>query len=481
MTILARRFIFLTLFIACAVVSEAAPQSFASSPPAPRLLIREAALRTPAQVGVPSPRTAGAPLALSIEDAVARGLRENLGALLQEAAVTSAQGNRWTTLSGLLPTISGRLATARQQINLAAFGFSLPGVPRIVGPFNVHDARVSVSQALVDVHALYDARAGAAELRAEQHTLRDARALVGLAVRNLYLQAVTSESRVKAARAQVETARTLLGQATDLKSAGVVAGIEVLRAQVQVRTQEQRAIVAENELQKEKLQLARAIGLSLDQPFRLADTMPYTPVETVPLAAALEQALGARDDYRAATELLRAAESGRKAALGEALPSLQLSADYGSIGRTWGEAQGTFAVVTQLRVPIFDAEHARGRVLEAEALVQRRQAELRDFRARVEYEVRAAFLDLKAAEELLRTAEDAMKLANQELDQTRDRFAAGVTGNIEVVQAQESVATATESYISGLYGYNLAKAALAHAVGTVRDSQDVAGGRPNGN
>ena len=147
------------------------------------------------------------------------------------------------------------------------------------------------------------------------------------------------------------------------------------------------------------------------------------------------------------------------------LPSLHLNADYGVIGRTPADTHSTYAVMTQLRIPLFDAATTRGHVLEAEALVQRRTAELNDFRARVEYEVRAAFLDLRAADEQLQAAQDAMNLATQELEQTRDRFAAGVAGNIEVVQAQETVATATENYISSLYAHNLAKASLAHAIG----------------
>jgi len=456
----------------CLVASSAPAQS--------RLVIREPVLASPQQ-GARSGQGTGDSVPLTLEDAVRRGLRENLSVLLQEAAVTSAEGNRWVKLKGLLPELSGRLAATRQRINLAAFGFSVPGVPPIVGPFNVYDARVSVSQALVDLHALHDARAGAAMLNAEQHTLQDARALVALAVRNLYLQAVASDSRLRAARAQAETARALLTQATDLKNAGVVAGIDVLRAQVQLRTQEQRVIAAENEFEKDKLQIARAIGLSLGQALVLTDTIPYAPVELMPLAAAVERALTAREDYQAADERLKAAESAKKAAHGDLLPSLQVNADYGSLGRTWDTAHSTFAVVTQVRVPLFDAEKVRGRVLEADGLVQRRRAEVSDFRASVEYEVRAAFLDLRFAEEHLRVADETVKLANEELAQSRDRFAAGVASNIEVVQAQEAVASATDSYISGLYGFNLAKASLAHAIGASADSPDVSGGGSNDN
>jgi outer membrane protein TolC len=405
------------------------------------------------------------PMSLTLEDAVARGLRENLMARLGEAEVTSARGERWAALQDLLPMASARVGITRQLINLAAFGFSVPGFPSIVGPFNVHDARLYVSQPVVDLHALYESKSGAADLSAAQLDLRDTRALVSLAVRNLYLQAVADESRMKAAQAQAETARALLTQATDLKTAGVVAGIDVLRAQVQARTQDQRVIVAENEYEKEKLQLARAIGLPLGQPFTLADAMPYAPLQALALEDALKQAMASRDDFKAAEARLQAAEASRQAAVAANLPSVHVSADYGELGRTSADTHSTYSVLAQLRIPLFDAATTRGHVLEADGVLERRRAELNDFRARVEYEVRAAYLDVRAADRQLQAAEDAMNLANQELDQTRDRFAAGVAGNIEVVQAQEAVATATENYISSLYAHNLAKASLAHAIG----------------
>jgi outer membrane protein TolC len=412
-----------------------------------------------------TPGTSQAPISLTLEDAVARGLRENLMARLGESEVTSARGQRWAALQDLLPAASARVGITRQLINLAAFGFSVPGFPSIVGPFNVHDARLYVSQPVVDLHALYESKSGAADLSAAQLDLRDTRALVSLAVRNLYLQAVADESRMKAAQAQAETARALLTQATDLKTAGVVAGIDVLRAQVQARTQDQRVIVAENEYEKEKLQLARAIGLPLGQPFTLADAMPYAPLQTLALEDALKQAMASRDDFKAAEARLQAAEASRQAAVAANLPSVHVSADYGELGRTSADTHSTYSVLAQLRIPLFDAATTRGHVLEADGVLERRRAELNDFRSRVEYEVRAAYLDVRAADRQLQAAEDAMNLANQELDQTRDRFAAGVAGNIEVVQAQEAVATATENYISSLYAHNLAKASLAHAIG----------------
>ena len=415
--------------------------------------------------GVPSTDLSAQPLALTLDDALARGLRQNLSVLVQEATVEAARGGRWRTLSDLLPKLSARIGETRQKTSLAAFGLTLPGLPVTVGPFGVFDARVYVSQALWDTDALYSARAGAATLRAEQYTLQDARELVVLVVRSLYLQSVASESRLKAARAQTDTATVLYNLATDLKSNGVVAGIDVLRAQVQLQTQRQRAIVAQNDFEKQKLQLARAIGLPVGQTFILADAMPYEPLQALPLDEALRRAYESRDDYRAAQALVEAAQAAKKAALGDNLPSVQVNADYGNIGNRVDDVRGTYSVTTQVRIPLFDAAAVRGRVLEADALLRLRQSELADFRARVDDEVRTALLDLNAAEEQVQVAQTTVTLANQELAQSQDRFAAGVAGNVEVVQAQEAVATATESYIAGLYAHNIAKASLARAIG----------------
>jgi outer membrane protein TolC/AcrR family transcriptional regulator len=405
---------------------------------------------------------------LSVKDAVERALQHNLGLLLQEEAVKTAHGARWRALAGLLPDLSAGATSSRQVINLDAYGF--PGEPSIIGPFNVFDARVFASQPLVDLRALHDTRAASANERAESLGVRTARDLVTLVAVNLYLESVAAASRIEAAHAQQETAATLFQQASDMKQAGIVAGIDVLRAQVQLQNQRQRTIRAENDFEKSKLQLARAIGLPPGQPFTLTDRIPYAPLDNVTLDGALKTAFESRADYLAARERVAAAEASRRAATAEHMPTLRLDADYGAIGQTPSDAHATFRVAAMVRVPIFDAGRTTARRLEADAQLQRRKAELEDFRGRVEYDVRAALLDLGAARQQLEAAQANVTLAGQELEQARDRFAAGVAGNLEVAQAQEAVAAASESYIAALYAHNLAKASLARAVGTAEQS-----------
>ena len=397
-----------------------------------------------------------------------RALQYNLGLLLQEEAVKSAHGARWRALADLLPNVSGGAGESRQVINLAAYGF--PTDHPIVGPFNVFDARVYLSQPLVDVRALNDARAASANERAEALGIRTARDLVTLVAVNLYLESVAAASRIDAAHAQQATADALFKQASDMKQAGLVAGIDVLRAQVQLQNQRQRAIRAENDFENSKLQLARAIGLPLGQAFALTDKIPCAPLVEVTLESALKTAFESRADYLAARERLAAAEASRRAACGQLLPTLHLDADYGAIGQTPATAHSTFRIAAMVRVPIFEAGKATARRLESEAQLKARQAEVEDFKGRVEYDVRAALLDLRAASQQLEAAQTNSTLASQELDQARDRFAAGVAGNLEVTQAQETVASASDNLIAALYAHNLAKASLARAVGTAEKS-----------
>ncbi|MEP6916890.1 MAG: TolC family protein [Acidobacteriota bacterium] len=427
-------------------------------------------------LGAPSPFMGSAPrgaataepLLLSVKDAVDRALQFNLGLLLQEEAAKTAHGARWRALADLLPNLSATAGESRQVINLAAYGF--PTDHPIVGPFNVFDTRVYLSQPVLDLQALNQSRAASANERAEVLGIRTARDLVTLVAVNLYLESVAAASRIDAARAQQATADALFKQASDMKQAGLIAGIDVLRTQVQIQNQRQRAIRADNDFEKSKLQLARAIGLPAGQPITLTDKIPYAPLADVTLESALKTAFESRADYLAARERLAAAEASRRAAVGERLPTLHLDADYGAIGQTPDSAHSTYRIAATVRVPIFEGGKATAHRIESESLLRQRQAEVEDFKGRVEYDVRAALLDVRAATQQLEAAQTNTTLAGQELEQARDRFAAGIAGNLEVTQAQETVAAASENFIAALYAHNLAKATLARAVGTAEQS-----------
>ncbi|MGE0040866.1 MAG: TolC family protein [Vicinamibacterales bacterium] len=405
-------------------------------------------------------------LALTLDAAIARGLEHNLATLLADAGVDAAAGRRWTALSDLLPQVSADLSGLRQTVNLATFGISLPGFPEIVGPFNVYDARIGVSQSVFDLEAIQGARAEAAALAGSRHTARDARRLVALVVTNLYLEAQAAASRVEAGRAELENSRALHRLAQDLKSAGLVAKIDVLRAEVQMEADEQREIARENDSAKARLALADAIGLSpATQPIVLADTLTYTPATAPALDAALAQARARREDLQAARARLSAAEARRTAASASRLPSVDLHANYGTIGAAIDTARPTYAVSATVSVPLFNGGETHGKVLEARADVARAQAEADALDRRIEFEVQAALLDIAAAERRAEVARHTVELATEQETQARDRFRAGVAGNLELVQAQAMLAGARDAYIAAVTAHHLARAALARAIG----------------
>jgi outer membrane protein TolC len=251
----------------------------------------------------------------------------------------------------------------------------------------------------------------------------------------------------------------------NLKESGVVAGIEVLRAQVQLQAQRQRVLAAENDLAKRKLNLARAIGLSQAQPFVQTDGFVTTPVPLPTFDQALSAALETRPDYKRSMALIRAAEQSRKSAVSRRLPSIEIRADYGDIGRTPGFSHGTMGVGGTLSIPLYTGERTRAEILESDGLLAQRKAESANLRERIEYEIRVANLDIQSATEQVRVAEGARDLAQQQLVQAQDRFAAGVTDGLEVTQAQGAVAEAEENYISSVFALNVAEAALARAMG----------------
>ena len=421
--------------------------------------------------GVPTGAATAQPLNLSIGDTINRALEQNLGLLLAEDGIGRAQGARWRALSDLLPNVTGHLSESNQKINLAAYGFPLPpGIPPIVGPFNLFDARVYFSQTLLDFRAINDARAELHKLEAARFDYKNARDLVVLVAVDSYARVLAASARVDAAQAQLGTAQALYMQALDLKQSGIVAGIDIIRAELQVDTERQLVTAAQTDLEKARLVLARLIGLPIGQAFTLSDRLSTATVPDMTLEQALERAYRTRPDYQAALARVRAAEASRQSATGELLPTVNFTGNYGTLGLSPHDAQGTFALVGAVDVPIFQGGRSRARLLEADAELRSRRADAEDLKASIYYDVRGALLDLQAGNEQLEVAGRARDLAVQQLNQARDRFAAGVAGNIEVVQAQSAVSQANDQYIAAIYTSNSAKGALVRAVGIAEDT-----------
>lgn len=424
---------------------------------------------------VPTGASTGTTLPLSLKETFERALKHNLGLLESDQDVRAARAVRLRGLNALLPDVWGQLSGSRQQVNFAAqgFNFSIPGVniPTVVGPFGVADARVYLSQSILNWSDIKHWKSTAESERASQYANRNDREVVILAAGNAYLTVISDRATVASTRAQVNTAQALHERAVDQNKAGVIAQIDVLRAHVELQTQQQRLIAAENQLAIDKLALARVIGLPKGQEFEITDAVPYSPLDGITMEEALAQAVTTRADYLDAKARVRAAELQRQSAAAANYPSLAANADYGDIGSpNFGTSHGTFSAAVNLNVPIFQGTRVRADTLEADATLQQRKAELADLDGRIDEQVRTAFLNLRSSSDLVTVAQSNIDLASQTLVQAQDRFAAGVANNLDVVQAQESVASANQSYIASLYSYNLAKISLAQAIGIAEQS-----------
>lgn len=412
---------------------------------------------------------------LSLRNALERALKLNLGLIESGQDARAARAARLRSLSALLPDLSARVSVVRQQINLRAEGLllTIPGIniPTIVGPFTVTDARGYLSQEVFNWSKVQSWRSAAESQKAAQLSYESARELVVLTTGNAYLLVISDAAAVESIRAQVKTAEALHERAADQNRAGVIASIDVLRGRVELQTQQQRLIAALNQLAIDKLALARIVGLPSGQAFELTDSIPYAPLATLSLGEALAQARATRPDYRSAQSQVRAAELSRQSAAAGQYPSLSVDGNYGDIGSpNFGMSHGTFAVAAALNVPIFQGGRVRADTLLADSVLERRRAELADLGGRIDDEVRTAFLNLTSSGDLVAVARSNVDLARQTLTQATDRFSAGIADNLEVVLAQETVATADQSYIASLYAYNLAKLSLAQSIGVAERS-----------
>ncbi len=436
----------------------------------------------PFQGSIPQGKVVPGSIPLTLLDALDRGLKYNLGLYESSQESLAARAQRLRAMSKLLPSIGAGVSESSQQIDLAALGFTpaiFPGVPTVIGPFNVFDVRANMSGPVLDFSAINSLKASTETTNTAVLNYRNARELVVIAVGVAYVQSLSAQARVIAIQAELETAQTLYNLAIDQKKAGVAPSIDVLRAQVEFQSDQQRLVAARNELDKQKLQLARTIGMPTGQEFTLAQDIPYTPAPPLTLEAALDEALRNRPDYASALSAVRAADLRVKAAQTQRWPSLRFDGNYGVIGNYPDQSHGTYTATGSVQVPIFTGGRIRSDIQEAQIALKQRQAEADDLRGRIEYEVRAAFLDLNAAADQVDVSRSTLGLAQETLTEGQDRFRAGVTNNIEVVQAQESVVGANETLISSTLQFNLAKLALARSLGVAeRATKEFLGGKP---
>jgi outer membrane protein TolC len=418
---------------------------------------------------------APAPLRLSFADAV----RQATGASPVGPAIVSIAGFRAEAAaarvrearSGLLPNVSLSGSWANRNFNSKAQGISFPGVPTIIGPFNAYDGRVRVTQTLFDFANL--GRVSAAKSQASaagadrSAVLETSAQTVALA----YARASRAQAVQTAREADSALAAELVGLAVAQQRAGVSASIDVTRARTQLAEAAGALIVAANQVERAKIDLARALGLDPTTAITLTDTLNAqmgAADVSADRSAAVAQATGARPDLAAEVARGAAARRSASAISAERLPKLELEADYGLSGVRAPDAIGTRQVAVQVTLPILDGFRREGRFAEQQAVARESDVRVRDLRQQVSADVDGALLDLRSARAQQMIAAERLQLAAEEVSQARARFKAGVAGNIEVINAQASLLRARDADIDARFAAVSARIALARSVGSAR-------------
>ena len=423
-------------------------------------------------------KATGGVMDLSLDEAIQRGLRQNLGVILQSSSVKNANGQRLEELQALLPTVSAAVSIEVQQVNLAAYGLKCPGLNPIIGPFQIEDFRAFLTQNLVNVSALKNYLASKHNFEGARLTAEDARDMVVLTVGNAYLLCIADKARIDAVTAELATSKVSLDQAVAAHDAGTSPKLDVLRAQVDYQNEQQSLISTKNNFEKDKLALARTIGLPLDQMFRLTDAAPFQELDHVDPRTAFEQALKTRKDLQAYAQQVMAAQDQKSSARAYQLPVATASGDYGDIGETVGHSHGTFSATGKISAPVLQIAQTRGQELVADSQYEQARAKLSDQVQQVNQDVRDSLLDIDAAAKLVEATHSNVELANEALSEAQQRFHAGVSDNLPVSQAQSQTEQANDQYISALYQHNVAKLSLARSLGVAQTNyKDYLGGK----
>jgi outer membrane protein len=434
------------------------------------LLLAVTIVAAPAMLAGQSPRR------LSFRDAVAQAAAGAPLVSLAGFGSDAARAELRQTRAALLPDLSAGAGWLNQTLNRDAFGIKFPSGPgfpsgKLVGPFDLYDARLHLTQTLFDYAGVIRVRAAHAVVAgAAADSGASVEAAAG-AVAMAYLQAARARAVVSARVADSTLAAELVDLARAQQQAGVGTRIDVTRAETQLVTAEGGLVVARDRLVGWRIAVALALGESPDAPLRLADTLTATlPVADLPTDRDSLVALALRRRPDLAAERARGLAAGqRRAAIAaERLPRLDLSASYGASGLSPTDGVGTRQVGVQISIPILDGFRREGREAEQRVAAQASAVRAADLERRIAADVDNARLRLHSAQARTAIAAEQLRLAQDELSQARDRFTAGITGNIDVIEAQVSLIRARDGDIDARFTAASARVALARAVGLAR-------------
>ncbi len=452
------------------------PQELPSAPAPNGAVLFQPALTRPGTGGLPVQAATGGAMPLGLDEAIQRGMQYNLQQILAQQNERAVHGEILTVGNNLLPTITAQVQSNAQEINLAAMGFKASTLSGLnLGNFafseivkvNTTSAQLNLDQALFNLPAYEFYRAAQKAELVAQLTTRLGRGNMALSVGTQYLQCIADSSQIANALALEKSDEVALRQATLSHDAGVGINLDVLRARVQLQTQQQARISAEVTLAKDKIALARMIGLPADQELTLTDTVPFSEFAALSQPEALKLAFTRRKDYLSLEAQLEVAQRTAKAVRYQRLPTLAFTGFYGVLGETTGLYHGDFVAAGKLQFPIFQEASLRGESEVASAQIDRVRSQLASLRVTIDQQIRSNMLDVQSSSELVKAAQSNVELSQQALSDATDRYTAGVTDDLPLVQAQATLVAAQNRLVQSEFQYNQSKLALARSIGVV--------------
>lgn len=441
--------------------------------------------RTSTNAGQAGAATLGAPVGpLSLGGAARLAAVQSANSEEARYRIDQARGRLRQSQSALLPSLSALGSQNQRTFNTASFGISFPSVPgqpplfdpngSVAGPVNIYDFRARVASTLLDLSARERVRASRTLVRAGTFDAENQGQLAAASAAVTYVRVLQAESQLENRAADSVLAAELLTIARQQLLAGTGVALDVTRAQSQLAATRALLIAARNTRDRARLDLNRAVGVTLDETLALTDRLPALPIDSVTLpdeATAERIATTRRADLRVAAEQAAAAQQAARAIRAERYPALQAFVDDGNtgLGFTRGRLLNTYTYGVQVSWPIYNGGLRQGREQEQRAAAAELDVRARDLQTQTSVDVRGALLDLRSAREQVSAARERLQLAEQEVTQARDRFRAGVSGNADVITASQSLTGARTGFVDALTSYQNARVALARAQGTVVD------------
>jgi outer membrane protein len=407
-------------------------------------------------------------LRLTLDQAVALALKQNPTAQIAVLTAAQSEQDRNITRADLLPQASARISDEAQKVNLLAqFGGTtpFPGFPKTIGPYQIFSAGPSVSAPVFDLTLWRRYQAAQNTLSASKATSLSTREQVILLVVSQYIGTLRAAANVQASQSRVELAQALYDQAADLQKEGVGTGIDTLRANVELQNEKQRLIQAETDRETSLFGLSRLLNLDPRQPIEQADSLSFFDTPQPEVESSMEAALGAREEWKALESQIKAAEYQKKGAQDSRLPSLQFDGEFAYVGTSGNTTLPTYTYQASVNMPLFTGGRIRAEVVRADLEIRKLQEQRDDLRNQIALDVKTSLLNLRSARNEVEVANLGVQLSKEEVDQARDRFKAGVANNIEVIQAQDSLARANDNQIAALYRFNQARADVARSIG----------------